>query len=120
MRRGTQRRDQGAHGEELAARFLRGQGLRILTRNYRYERGEIDLVCEEGDELVFVEVKTRSSFLFGDPEDAVTEAKQEQIKAAADGYCFEHEAEDRFCRFDVVAVELRGGKQIVRHIRNAF
>lgn len=120
MTGGTTRKSRGVAGEQLAARFLEARGIRILMQNYRFEHGEIDLVCEEGDELVFVEVKTRTSSRFGDPEDAVTETKQEQIRAAADGYCFEHEAEDRYCRFDIVAVELKPGRQILRHIRNAF
>jgi len=120
MKGGKQRRARGNEGEDLAAEFLEEQGFRVLKRNYRFERGEIDLVCEERDELVFVEVKTRTSSLFGDPEDAVTEAKQRQIRAAADGWCFENEINDRFCRFDVVAVELRARTQVLRHIRNAF
>ena len=68
----TNRRIQGKAGEDLAARFLESNGFNILERNYHFERGEIDLVAEEGDELVFIEVKARNSTLFGAPEEAVT------------------------------------------------
>jgi putative endonuclease len=114
------RRIQGKAGEDLAARFLERNGFKIIDRNYRFERGEIDLIAEEGDELVFVEVKARRSTVFGAPEDAVTEEKQEQVQRVADGYLFEHDIDNRLCRFDVVAIEFKDGKADIRHIRNAF
>ena len=114
------RRIQGKAGEDLAARFLEQQGLKIIKRNYRFERGEIDLIAEEGDELVFVEVKARRSTAFGSPEDAVTEEKQEQVHTVAEGYLFEQDIDNRPCRFDVVAIEFKNDKAYIRHIRNAF
>lgn len=114
------RRAQGKAGEDLAVQYLQKNGLKILECNYRFERGEIDIVAEEGEELVFVEVKARQSNTFGAPEDAVSEDKQKQVYTVADGYLFEHNIEDRPCRFDVVAVEFRNGCNEIRHIRNAF
>ena len=114
------RRTQGKAGEDLAAQFLERNGLKILERNYRFERGEIDIIAEEGDELIFVEVKARRSTAFGAPEDAVTEEKQEQVRAVADGYLFEHDIDNRPCRFDVVAIEFKNSKTEIRHIRDAF
>jgi len=114
------RRIQGKAGEDLAARFLEQNGYKIIERNYRFERGEIDLIAEDGDELVFVEVKARHSSVFGTPEDAVTEEKQEQVRTVADGYLFERDIENRPCRFDVVAIEFKNSKTEIRHIRNAF
>jgi putative endonuclease len=114
------RRIQGKAGEDLAARFLERNGMKIIERNYRFERGEIDLIAEEGDELVFVEVKARRSTVFGTPEDAVTEEKQEQVYSVADGYLFEHNIDNRPCRFDVVAIEFKNDTADIRHIRNAF
>lgn len=114
------RRDQGKAGEDLAAKFLEQKGFKIIERNYRFERGEIDLIAEEGDELVFVEVKARRSTIFGAPEDAVTEEKQEQVHTVADGYLFEHDIDNRPCRFDVIAIEFRNGKVDIRHLRDAF
>ena len=114
------RRSQGKAGEDLAAHFLEQSGLKILERNFRFERGEIDLIAEEGEELVFVEVKARRSNAFGAPEDAVTEKKQEQVHAVAEGYLFIHDIDDRPCRFDIVAIEYRKGTAEIRHIRDAF
>jgi putative endonuclease len=110
----------GKSGEDLAARFLAENGFTILARNYRYERAEIDIVAEEGEELVFVEVKTRRSRSYGAPEEAVTEEKQEQIRSAAEGYLYQHDVDDRPCRFDIVAVEVKDGMAEIRHLRDAF
>ena len=114
------RRTQGKAGEDLAARYLEKNGFKIIERNYRFERGEIDLVAEEGQELVFIEVKLRRSIAYGLPEDAVTEEKQEQVHTVADGYLFEHNIDDRPIRFDVIAIEERKGNTEIRHIRDAF
>ena len=116
----TDRQKQGKTGENLAARYLEQCGLRILEYNFRFERGEIDLIAEDGEELVFVEVKARRSNVFGAPEDAVTDKKQEQIYAVADGYLFKHDIDNRPCRFDVVAIEFQNGRAEIRHIRDAF
>jgi putative endonuclease len=114
------RRMQGKEGEDLAANYLEQQGFTIKERNYRFEHGEIDLIAEEGDELVFVEVKARHSIAFGSPEEAVTEEKQEQVRAVAEGYLFERDIDDRPCRFDVIAIEFKNNKADIRHIKNAF
>lgn len=114
------RRKQGTAGEDLAAQYLQKKGMKILERNYRFERGEIDIIAEDGEELVFVEVKARRSNAFGPPEDAVTEEKQKRVYDVADGYLFEHGIDDRPCRFDVVAIEFQIGCSEIRHIRNAF
>ena len=92
----------------------------ILQRNYRFERGEIDIIAEDGEELVFVEVKARRTKAFGEPEDSVTTQKQEQIQRVAEGYLFEHAISDRACRFDVVAIFFRNGKAEINHLKNAF
>jgi putative endonuclease len=114
------RQQKGKTGEAAAARFLEEHGFSILERNYRFERGEIDIVAEEGNELVFVEVKSRGSNQFGTPEEAVTEEKQEQIRKVAEGYLFEKECHHKICRFDVISVELHNGTMELRHIRDAF
>jgi putative endonuclease len=114
------RRKEGKTGEDLAAQYLEKCGLKIIKRNYRFEHGEIDLIAEEGEELVFVEVKARWSNAYGAPEDAVTEEKQEHVHVVADGYLFEHEIENKPIRFDVVAIEYKNGYVEIRHIRDAF
>jgi putative endonuclease len=117
----------GAKGEDLAARYLTEQGFRIMDRNYRFERNEVDLVCfepdedNEGGELVFVEVKTRSGLGYGAPEEAVTEDKQRALRGVADAYLHERKLEGAAARFDVVSVVLRqDDTPTIEHYRNAF
>ncbi|MBI5463626.1 MAG: YraN family protein [Ignavibacteriales bacterium] len=118
MKRSTRQR--GNQGEDLAAEFLQRQGFTILQRNYRFERGEIDIVAQQGNEIVFVEVKARRSATFGAPEEAVDERKQAQLRRVADGYLFEHQLEDQLCRFDIVAVDYASGALEIRHLQHAF
>jgi putative endonuclease len=110
----------GAIGEDLAVDYLKKKGYRIFQRNYRFEHGEIDIVAEDGNALVFVEVKARRSKEFGEPEDAVTPRKREKIRATADGYLFENNIDDKECRFDVIAIDYQGNKTEIRHIEDAF
>ncbi len=110
----------GDRGEYLAAEFLEEAGLRILERNYRFSRAEIDIIAEDGQELVFVEVKTRDSLRFGEPEESVGVSKEERLRRAAEGYCMHHGMADRFYRFDIVAIRMEKGIIVVKHFRNAF
>ena len=114
------KRESGNRGEDLAVVFLQKKGYRILERNFRFERGEIDIVTEDEDTLVFVEVKARRSAVFGEPEDAVTPSKCDQIRAVAEGYLFKHEIDEKPCRFDVIAIRYRGTEVDVNHIEDAF
>ncbi len=111
----------GRKGEDLAAAFLQRQGYGILARNYRRRYGEIDIVAEEGDTLVFVEVKTRKSNRFGSAWEAVTRAKQRQISLVALDYITRHRLQKRNVRFDVVAVSLADpGKPVIELLRDGF
>lgn len=113
-------RKKGTEGEDLAATYLEHNGYRILERNYRYDRGEIDLIALEGGELVFVEVKARYTAEFGSPEESVTSSKEEQMKKVAEGYLLQHQMEDQACRFDVVAITFADRRPQIRLFRNAF
>jgi putative endonuclease len=113
-------RSRGTEGEDLAVAYLEGLGYRIHKRNYRFGRGEIDIVAQDGETLVFIEVKARRSNSFGDPEEAVTLRKRRQIRKIAHGYLFERRIDDRECRFDVIAVGYESGKPVLRHIEQAF
>lgn len=117
---GMNRQQKGKAGEDLAAAMLEKEGYEILERNYRFDRGEIDLVAREGGELVFIEVKARHGDRFGSPEDSVTPAKEEQLKKVAEGYLLEHHLDNQACRFDVVSIAFLGGAPRMRIIRNAF
>jgi putative endonuclease len=107
-------------GEDPAASFLQRIGYEIVTRNYRFERGEIDIVALDAGVLVFAEVKTRRSKTFGEPEDSVTERKRRQLHKVAQGYLFQHGIENVECRFDVVSIYFRGERADIRHIKRAF
>jgi len=106
----------GVAAERRAARFLRRQGLKLRTANYRTRRGEIDLVMEDGATLVFVEVRQRSSLRYGDGAESISAAKRRRITAAASQFC-QHHGTDCPCRFDVVSIDAEGG---VDWIRDAF
>ena len=111
----------GARGEALAARHLKRLGYRILERNYRCALGEIDLIAIEGDTLVFVEVKTRSTVAFADPQESVGRAKQMKLVRAARHYLAGRGAQDSPSRFDVLTVVWpEGGKPSIEHFPEAF
>ena len=92
-------------GEELAVATLVARGYAILERRYSTERGEIDIIAEDGNTLVFVEVRARATGEFGRAAESVTAAKQRQVTRMAIDYLSRHQIRDRPCRFDVVAVD---------------
>lgn len=118
----TARATLGAAGERLAAQALTARGYRILTSNWRCPAGELDLIAEDGAELVFVEVKTRRGTATGAPEEAITRPKRRRLLAAAQTYLAERGAEHHPYRFDVVAVDLapNGKVRAVRLYRRAI
>ena len=99
------RRKLGDHGERVAARWYRSRGYRVIDRNGRCRYGELDLVLAKGDELVFCEVKTRSSRRFGHPAEHVTRAKQARIRGLSMRWMEASGVRARYLRFDVAAVE---------------
>ena len=101
----TARQGLGRTGERLAAEALMSKGYCILERNFRCRHGEIDLVAEEGHDLIFVEVKARRGVSFGLPEDALTLRKQRKLIEVASYYLDLHAYADRSWRIDVVAVQ---------------
>lgn len=120
-RRPDPRQELGRSGEELAAGTLAGDGYRILARRWRRCGAEIDLVCEKGEQVVFVEVKTRAGSGFGAPAEAVTPLKRRRLARAALAFLSERRWLDRPARFDVVEVRTGpGGGCEVRHIDDAF
>lgn len=111
----------GDAGERAAAAFLRRLGYKILQRNYTCSLGEIDIICCDGDTIVFVEVKTLSSDAAADPEVHVNTAKMRQIEKVARAWLSAKGEPDLACRFDVVSVVLPPkGEPVIRHIVEAF
>jgi putative endonuclease len=95
--------DTGNTGEDLAAAYLEEKNYRILCRNYRYRRAEVDLIAEKDNLLVFVEVKTRTNVGFGEPENFVNAAQKNRIRQAAENYIFETDWQHDI-RFDIIAI----------------
>jgi len=113
----------GKKGEELAVELLTGKGYEIIERNYRYSRGEIDIIAIDPNNgyTVFVEVKARQNLEYGEPEYAITKNKQRQVKKIAELYLYEKGITEIDCRFDVVSVLLKGKtKPVINHYENAF
>lgn len=111
----------GCKGEDLAISFLKGLRYRILERNYRCKGGEIDIVAQDGATLVFVEVKSRRTVVYGPPQLAVTHFKQRQISKAALTWLASRRKLDSDARFDVVAITFKpSGTPQVEHFVNAF
>ena len=110
----------GKKGEEIALRFLKKKGYRIIERNYVCKMGEMDIIAKEKDTLVFIEVKTRASTEFGPPQLAVHSSKQRQLSKVALYYLKEKRLEDAKARFDVVAILLGQKGEEVELIRDAF
>ena len=94
----------GERGEKLAARYLRGQGYRILERNVKLGKYEIDIIAQEGDTVAFVEVKTRETGNPVRPEENVNREKQRRIIAAARKYITDQDDPEMYYRFDIVAI----------------
>ncbi len=111
-------RIKGKTGEEIAAKYLKKKGYRILHRNYKTDLGEIDLIVTDDDRLVFVEVKSRTGEQFGEPAEAVTYQKQRKISQVAAQFITRHMLRGVAARFDVVEVFLAEDR--IRHIEDAF
>lgn len=110
----------GTLGEELATKFLRREGYTILERNWRFQKAEIDIIArKEDDTMVFVEVKTRNSAFFGDPQSFVTPAKIKLLVKAANEYLLKNELRHE-ARFDIIAVLKNNKEERVEHFKDAF
>jgi putative endonuclease len=110
----------GKIGEDLACRELTRRGYEILARRYRRRGGELDVVARDGRTIVFVEVKARESLDFGAGGEAVTALKRRRMAAVALDYLARNHLTECPCRFDVVALDLRGAEPAIEVYQNAF
>lgn len=111
----------GKSGEQLAEAHLRRLGCRSIATNFTTPVGELDLVMQDGDTVVFVEVKTRADRRFAEPHEAVTAAKQAKLLRAAAWFLQRRGWIERPCRFDVVTIVTGDGPQPrIEHFRDAF
>lgn len=110
----------GNRGESLAVKFLKRQGYKILERNFRLRSGEIDIVARDGDKLVFVEVKTRSSSNQEFLRTSVNRGKEKRLSKTASYYLGKQKYQGMTGRFDVIFVVADNGKTRIEHIKDAF
>ena len=114
-------RAEGRRSEDRAADFLAARGYELVERNFTSRYGEIDLICRDGDTLVFVEVKMRRPSSYGTAEEAVSLTKQRRLISAAEDYLQKSGASEVPARFDVVAIDqLAGDDRAIRLIKNAI
>lgn len=109
----------GKRGEDIAVDLLLGKGYTILNRNWIGNRHEIDIIASTADLLIFIEVKTRSTSQWGEPEVAISETKIKRMVTAADYYLFEKEI-DLPVRFDIISIIVNKTQTEITHIEDAF
>ena len=115
----AQHNELGNQGEQLAVDFLIKHGYDILERNYRFDKAEVDIIAKQKDILAVIEVKTRSTIDFGNPQDFVKPKQIQRLVKAVDAYVITNEL-DVEVRFDIIAIirESKGFK--IEHLENAF
>ena len=109
----------GKSGEETAYEFLKKKGFSILEKNWRHNKDEVDLIARDGDFLVIVEVKTRSSLYFGEPQIFVNKKKQAFMIRAANAYILMKDIHME-TRFDIISIVQSGDRMSIKHIADAF
>lgn len=109
----------GKKGEELAEEFLKKNGFKILEKNYRFQKAEIDIIALKNDILSVVEVKTRSSSYFGNPQDFISAKKIKLLVGAVNEY-IESKDIDVEVQFDIIAIVLTNKKYTIEYIEDAF
>ena len=109
----------GKQGEELAAQYLINKGYEILERNWCNIHKEIDIIAKDGKDLVIVEVKTRQTDEYGNPDVAVTKQKQWRLISAANAYVYQNRL-DINTRFDIISIIIRDDIPEINHIEDAF
>lgn len=115
------RRETGILGEKLACEFLGNNGYKIIERNFRCPGGEVDIIAQRQDTLVFIEVRTKSSRQFGSPEESITPTKMEHMRNVAAYYWQSRSNLPESWRIDVIAIEMnsRGRVSRIELIENA-
>lgn len=115
-----QRHILGKLGEDIACQYLKENNYEIRERNFECRQGEIDIIAKDKEEIVFIEVKTRTNNSYGNPIDSITYYKQKHIIKSVQYYLYKEKLEKSFVRIDVIEVYSRGEKYYVNHIKNAI
>ena len=115
----AQHNELGKKGEQLAVDYLLKNSYAIIERNYRFDKAEVDIIAKKNDILAIIEVKTRSTLEFGDPQDFVKPKQIQRLVKAVDEYVSENDL-DLEVRFDIVAIVKTGKSYSIEHLENAF
>lgn len=108
---------EGIEGEVEAVNYLIREEYQILCKNFRCKQGEIDIIARDKKNIIFVEVKTRTSFKYGEAKEAVNKEKRKHIYEAARYYLYKNKMEECYTRIDVIEVYMIGGKTKINHIK---
>ena len=111
---------EGDIGEKIALEYLKSKGYTIVSKNFRCKQGEIDIIAEDSDNIIFIEVKTRTSTKFGEAKEAVNTEKQKHIYKAAGYFLYKNNLESRFVRIDVIEVYILKNGVKINHIKQAI
>ena len=115
-----ERHETGKIGEDIAVTYLQQNNYIIIERNFECNQGEIDIIAKDKDELVFIEVKTRSNALYGMPKDAVDKIKKKHIYKSAEYYVYLKKIKNIPIRIDVIEIYKKQGRYKVHHIKQAI
>ena len=112
----------GKAGEHIASKFLKERGYILLERNFRCRQGEIDIISKDtsNEDLVFIEVKTRTNFLYGNPVEAVNNYKKKHLYNTAKYYVYKNVIENISIRFDIIEIFIKSNKVFINHIKQAI
>lgn len=111
------KKELGYLGEKIAVEYLQKENYKIIKRNFYCRQGEIDIIATKNKQIIFIEVKTRSSILFGTPSEAVNTIKQMHMKKAANYFLYKNNLIEVSTRFDVIEIMLVNGKFKINHIK---
>ncbi len=111
--------DLGVTGEKIASNFLLENGYKIIEKNYRFKKAEIDIIAQKNDMLICVEVKTRTATYFGNPQDFINTKKIKLLVSAMDNYVISKDL-DIEVRFDIIAIIQNKNETKIEHIKDAF
>ena len=107
-------------GENLAVNYLKKRGYKIIERNFTARHGEIDIIAKDRNEIVFIEVKSRTNLLYGKPAEAVDKTKKKHLKSVINYYLYKNKLENSFVRIDIIEVYIRNGYFSINHIKEVI
>lgn len=111
------KKELGSFGEKIAVRYLEKNKYKVLEKNFYCRQGEVDIIAVDKDEIVFIEVKTRSGNDFGKPSEAVNYIKQKHIYRTAQYFLYKFNLMENLVRFDVIEILIKNGKFNINHIK---